>query len=244
MKLIKILFISTSHDTMGDTGKKTGLWLEELATPYYVFKDAGAEITLASPGGGKVPLDPKSQSIMVATSSTKRFLTDEAAMNFLSHSIVLEKIRADDFDVAFLPGGHGPMWDIAGNKIVKQLLEAFNNGGKLIAAICHGVAGLLALQNDKGELLIKGKQLTGFSSTEEESAGLTRIVPFLLETELLAGGALYTKAANYTSHVVTDGNLITGQNAASSGELAKKIVAWIQNNKPNQKPKRIINEPV
>src|SRR5258706_708436 len=171
MKSIKVLFIATSYSQMGDTTDMTGIWLEELAAPYYIFKEKGADLTLASPKGGRVPLDPKSQSIMVATTSTKRFLKDDEAMSFLSHSTLLEDIKADDFDVAFLPGGHGPMWDIAGNKIVKQLLEAFNNEGKLIAAVCHGVAGLLSLQNVHGQLLIKGKQVTGFSNSEEQSAG-------------------------------------------------------------------------
>ena len=229
MKSKKILFIATSHDKLGDTNDKTGVWLEELAIPYYTFKDAGAEITIASPQGGRVPLDPKSQSIIVATGSTKRFLKDAEAINFLSHSLLLEEVKAADFDVVFLTGGHGPMWDIAGNKIVKQLLEDFNSENKLIGAVCHGVAGLLSLQNDKGELLIKGRQLTGFSNSEEGLAGLAGIVPFLLETQLVSLGALYSKAADYISHVVIDGNIISGQNPASSGEVAKKITAWVQN---------------
>ena len=174
---------------------------------------------------------------MVATGTTKRFLKDEEAMSFLSHAVLLEDIRTDDFDVVFLPGGHGPMWDIAGNKTVKELLEAFNNERKPIAAVCHGVAGLLAIQNDKGEPLIKGKQLTGFSNSEEESAGLTRVVPFLLETELLSRGALYSKGPNYVGFVVVDDNIITGQNPASSGEVAKKVVAFVQNNKHIHKPR-------
>jgi putative intracellular protease/amidase len=242
MKSIKILFIASSHDRMGNTDNKTGVWLEELATPYYIFKDAGAEITLASPKGGPVPLDPKSQSIMVVTSGTKRFLKDEEAMNFLAHSILLEEINADDFDVVFLPGGHGPLWDIADNKIVKQLLEAFNNKNKPIGAVCHGVAGLLSVQDDQGKTLIKGKQLTGFTNSEEESAGLTGIVPILLETELVSLGALFSKGANYTSHVVTDGNIITGQNPASSEALAKTIVAYVKNNMPVREPQLAIGE--
>lgn len=242
MKSTKILFIATSHDKMGITDDKTGVWLEELATPYYIFKDAGASVTIASPNGGQVPLDPKSLSIMVATSGTKRFLKDEEAMNFMSHSILLEEIKADDFDVVFLPGGHGPMWDIAGNKTVKQLLEDFNRENKPIAAVCHGAVGLLSLQNDNGEFLIKGKQLTGFSNSEEKSAGLTGVVPFLLETELLSRGALYSKGSDYISFVVVDGNIITGQNPASSGEAAKKIVAFVKDNPRVQKQKPVINE--
>ena len=231
MKPIKVLFVTTSNDKMGDTNYRTGVWLEELAAPYYVFTEAGFELTIASPKGGPVPLDPKSESIIMATQTTKRFLKDEKAMNFLSDSTLLEEVKAGDFDAVFIPGGHGPLWDIAGNKIVKQLLEAFNSENKPIAAVCHGVAGLLTLQNDKGELLIKDKQLTGFSNSEEESAGLTKVVPFLLETQLLSVGALYSKKANYMSHVVTDGNIITGQNSASSEGVAKKTVALIQETK-------------
>lgn len=228
MKSIKVLFVTTSHDTMGDTGDKTGVWLEELAAPYYVFKEVGADITVASPKGGPVPLDPKSQGIIIATRNTKRFLKDGEAMNFISDSMVLSEIKADDFDAVFLPGGHGPLWDLADNKILKQLLEAFDTDGKPIGAVCHGVVGLVSLQNDQGEFLVKGKRLTGFSNSEEESAGLTSVVPFLLETKLLSLGALYSKEANYVSYVVADGNIITGQNPASSEEVAKKIVALVK----------------
>ncbi len=213
-----------------------------MAAPYYVFKEAGASITVASPKGGRVPLDPKSQSIIVATNSTKRFLKDPEAMNFLSHAVLLEEVRADDFDMLFLPGGHGPMWDIAGNKIVTQLLEAFNNVSKPIGAVCHGVVGLLALQNNKGKLVVEGKQLTAFSNSEEESAGLTNLVPFLLETRLRSVGALYSKGDNYVSYAVVDGNIITGQNPASSKEVAKKMVAWAQANKHIDRLRPVINE--
>ncbi len=238
----KILFIATSHDQLGVTNNRTGAWLEEIAVPYYIFKDAGTELTIASPLGGAVPLDPKSESIIMATTRTKHFLKDREAMNWLTHSILLENVKADDFDGVFLPGGHGPLWDLADNKVVKQLLETFNNQNKPIGALCHGVAGLLSLQNNIGEPLIKGRQLTGFSNTEEESAGLTREVPFLLETELFSRGAAYSKATNYTSHVVVDGNIITGQNPASSEGVAKKLVAFVQNNKPVHKPESVINE--
>jgi putative intracellular protease/amidase len=228
MNSVKILFVTSSHDKLGDTRYRTGVWLEELAAPYYIFTEAGFELTIASPAGGPVPLDPKSESIIMATQTTKRFLKDEAAMNFLSDSLLVKEVKAEDFDAVFLPGGHGPMWDIADNKEVKQLLEAFNIQNKPIAAVCHGVVGLLAVQTENGELLIKGKQLTGFSNSEEESAGHTKIVPFLLETRLLSLGGLYSKAANYVCHVVVDGNIITGQNPASSEELAKKIVAFLK----------------
>lgn len=230
MTSAKVLFIATSHDKMGDTNDETGAWLEEIAVPYYVFKDAGAEVSLASPKGGRVPLDPKSRSIILATFGTKRFLKDEEAMNFLSHSTVLKDIKAEDFDVIFLPGGHGPMWDLAGDKRLEQLLEAFNRENKPIGAVCHGVVGLLSMQNDQGESWIRGKQLTCFSNSEEESSGMAAIVPFLLETRLLALGGLYSKAENYISHVVEEGNIITGQNPASSKGVAQKIIALVQHN--------------
>jgi len=225
---MKVLFVTTSHDKMGDTGDKTGVWLEELAAPYYVFKEAGADITVASPKGGQVPLDPKSLAIILATRNTKRFLKDIEAMNFLAHSMLLSAIKADDFDVVFLPGGHGPLWDLANNEILKQLLEAFHRNDKPIGAVCHGVVGLVSLQNDIGEPLVKGKQLTGFSNSEEKSAGLTSVVPFLLETKLLSLGALYSKGPDYVSHVVTEGNIFTGQNPASSEDVAKKMVALMK----------------
>jgi len=220
----KVLFITTSHDILGDTNHKTGVWLEELAAPYYVFKDAGADIMLASPKGGRVPVDPKSQSIIVATSYTRRFLKDPEAMNFLSHSMLLGEINANDFDMVFIAGGHGAMWDIADNNTVKQLLEAFNNKNNLIGAVCHAVAGLLSLQNERGDLLIKDKQVTGFSNNEEESAGLTGVVPFLLESRLISLGAMYSKGPAYTTHIADDGNIITGQNPASSESVAKKMI--------------------
>jgi putative intracellular protease/amidase len=225
-KIMKVLFVTTSHSTLGDTSNKTGVWLEELAAPYYVFKDAGAVVTLASPQGGPVPLDPKSQSIIIVTRTARQFLKDPEAMYFLAHATPLDEIKADDFDVVFLPGGHGALWDIAGNKALTQLLETFNNSGKPIGAIGHGVAGLLSMQNEQGELVVKGKRLTGFSDSEEKLTGLTDVVPFLLASKLLSLGALYSSGADYVSHLVADGNIITGQNPASSEEAAKRIVAW------------------
>jgi putative intracellular protease/amidase len=242
MKSIKILFIVTSNDELGNTGHKTGVWLEELATPYYIFKEAGVAITLASPDGGPVPVDPKSQSIMMTTANTKRFTGDLEAMNFLSASILLNEVNADDYDGVFVPGGHGPLWDIATSPIVKRILEIFNTEGKPIGAVCHGVAALLPLQDEKRELLLKGRQLTGFSNSEEQSAGLVDVVPFLLENELMSIGALYSKGANYLSYQVDDGNIITGQNAASSKEVANKLLASVQNARPVQKPRLAITE--
>ena len=227
----KVLIVATSHDKIGNTNDETGVWLEEIAVPYYVFKDAGAEVTLASPQGGRVPLDPKSRSIILATFGTKRFLKDEEAMHFLSHSMLLEDVFADDYDVIFLPGGPGPMWDLADNKTLKKLLEAFNEKNKPIGAVCHGVVGLLSLQNEKGESWIRGKQLTCFSNSEEKLSGLTELVPFLLETRLVSLGALYSKGDDYVGHVMSDGNIITGQNPASSKEVAQKIMALVRQGK-------------
>jgi putative intracellular protease/amidase len=230
MKPLKVLFVTTSHDQMGDTSAMTGVWLEELAAPYYIFKDAGAELIIASPKGGLVPLDPKSESIIVATQSTKRFLKDPEAMDFLSHSTLLEDIKADEFDVVFLPGGHGAMWDIAGSEKVKELLEAFNRQNKPMGLLCQAVVALLLLKNEDGEPLIKGKKLTGASNGEEELARLTNILPFLPENQLLSLGALYTKGPDYASHVVVSDNIITGQNASSSKETARQILSLIQKN--------------
>ena len=224
MKSLKILFIATSHNKLGATDDTTGVWLEEVATPYYLFMDAGATVIIASPGGGPVPIDPKSQSIIVATAPAKRFMKDTAAMYFLENSVRLEGLLASDFDAVFLAGGHGAMWDIAVSSHVSLLLGSFNKVGKPMGSVCHGVAGLLLLKDDKGMPLIKGRDITGFSNSEEGSAGLTMVVPFLLETELVALGGIYTKGPNYVSYVVSDGNIITGQNAASSEEVAKRML--------------------
>ena len=231
MQSTKILFIATSHDKMADTAEKTGVWLEEFADPYYIFKEAGADITLASPGGGRVPLDPKSQSIILATFNTKRFLKDEEAMNFLSNAVPLEEVNDGDFDVIFLPGGYGLMWDLADSKKVRQLLEVFYSKNKPIGATSHGIACLLSLKNNTGEALIKGRQITGISNSEENLSGLADMTPFLLESKLLSLGALYSKGENYVSHVVEDGNIITGQNPASSKGVAQKIIELVKHNK-------------
>jgi putative intracellular protease/amidase len=228
MPPVKILIVATSHAQMGESNRSTGLWLEELAIPYYIFKDAGALITLASPKGGLVPLDPKSESIIVSSSTTKRFQKDPEAISLLAHSAILSLQRAEDFDFVFLTGGHGPMWDFAANKPLQQLLEDFNRQHKLIGAVCHGVAGLLSLKNSFGGSLIKGRKLTAFSNTEEEASGLTGVVPFLLESELVSLGAFYSKGPHYESHVVADGNIITGQNPSSSKEVAKTILAELK----------------
>jgi putative intracellular protease/amidase len=231
MKSTKVLFIATSHDKMADTTEETGVWLEELAALYYIFKEAGADITLASPGGGRVPLDPKSQSIILATFITKRFLKDEEAMNFLSNAKPLEEMNDSDFDVIFVPGGYGLMWDLADSRKVRELLEVFFSENKPIGATSHGIACLLSLKNNKGEALIKGKQLTGISNSEENSSRSKDVTPFLLESKLLSLGALYSKGENYISHVIEDGNIITGQNPASSKGVAQKIIEFVKHNK-------------
>ncbi len=225
---MQILIVATSHGQLGDTGRKTGLWLEELAVPYYIFLDAGAVITLASPKGGPIPLDPKSESIIASTSTIRRFQKDLEAMSSLAHSIAVDTLSAADFDGIFLTGGHGPMWDFPENNFLQGLVEDFNRQHKIIGAVCHGVAALVSPKNELGLPLVKGRYLTAFSNTEEQGSGLTEIVPFSLESTLVSAGAIYSKGANYTSHTVTDGNIITGQNPASALEVARKILGLLK----------------
>jgi putative intracellular protease/amidase len=224
MAPLKILIVTTSHAQMGNTSNKAGLWLETLAVPYYLFKEAGALLTLASPKGGSVPLDPKSESIIVSTSTIRRFQKDPETISFLEHAVPLSTLIASDFDLLFLPGGHGPMWDFPCNAHLKELVEDFNGQQKPIGAVSHGVASLVTPRNRSMEPLIKGRQITGFSNTEEEVCALTGVVPFLLESTLVSLGASYSKGANFESYTVTDGNIITGQNAASAKEVAKKLL--------------------
>jgi len=221
----KILIITTSHAQMGDTNRKTGLWLEELAVPYFVFRDAGVAITLASPKGGPVPLDPKSESTLASNSTVRRFKKDPEAMYSLEHTVSLGAQRADNFDMVLLTGGHGPMWDYPANEPLKQLLHDFNRQYKPIGAVCHGAVALVFMENSLGEPLVKGRRLTAFSNSEEEVSGLTAIVPFLLESKLVFLGASYSKGPDFISHTVTDGNIITGQNPASSMDVALKLLA-------------------
>jgi putative intracellular protease/amidase len=224
MNPMKILIIATSQEQMGESGQKTGLWLEELAVPYYIFKEAGAILTLASPNGGQVPLDPKSESIIVSSSTTKKFQKDPEAQAFLFNSVRLSTLSAENFDLVFVTGGHGPMWDFPMNDALKQLMTHFNLQNKPMGLVCHGVAALLSLENSLGEPLVKGRQLTAFSNSEEQVWGLTGKVPFSLETALADLGALYSKGPEFQSHSVVDGNLITGQNSSSSKEVAKKLL--------------------
>ena len=220
---MKILMVLTSHDELGDTGKKTGFWLEEFAAPYYVFKDAGAEITLASPAGGQPPLDPKSNETDFQTDATRRFMDDQDARTALANTRVLADLSADAFDAVFYPGGHGPLWDLAENPDSINLIESMHTAGKPVAAVCHAPAVLKNATMSDGKPLVAGKSLTGFSNTEEAAVQLTDVVPFLLEDELSARGASYQKADDWQPHAVVDGNLITGQNPASS-ELAARAV--------------------
>jgi putative intracellular protease/amidase len=221
---VKILIVLTSHDTLGDTGRKTGFWLEELAAPYSVFLDAGAEITLASPKGGQPPLDPKSNEPQFQTDLTRRFEADEAAKARLADTAWLDSVRQEDFDTVFYPGGHGPMWDLAEDADSIRLIESFVGAGKPIALVCHAPGVLRHVEGPDGRPLVAGKTVTGFTNGEEEAVGLTHVVPFLVEDELRAKGGLFSKAADWAPHVVQDGRLITGQNPASSGPAARKLV--------------------
>ncbi len=224
---MKLLMVLTSHDKLGDTGKKTGFWLEEFAAPYYVFKDAGAEITLASPKGGQPPLDPSSESEDALTEATKRFKSDDAAQHELANTTVLSTISMDGFDAIFFPGGHGPLWDLSEDADNIRLIEAFAAGDLPIGAVCHAPAVFKHPKGPNGEALVSGKNVTGFTNTEEEGVGLTDVVPFLVEDMLKANGGNYSKGADWASFVVTDGKLVTGQNPASSEEAARKLLELV-----------------
>ncbi len=221
---MKVLIVLTSHDRLGDTGKKTGFWLEELATPYYVLKDAGAELTLASPKGGQPPVDPKSDLPENQTENTKRFRADDAAQSQLANTKNLADVSADDFDAVFYPGGHGPMWDMPDNATSIALIEAFVKADKPVSAVCHAPVALTNVRGKDGEYLVKGKHVTGFTNTEEAAVGLDHVVPFLLEDRLKERGGIYTKADDFAPYVLGDGLLITGQNPASSGPAAEELL--------------------
>jgi putative intracellular protease/amidase len=225
---MKILMILTSHAELGDTGKKTGFWLEEFAAPYYVFKDAGAQIVLATPLGGEPPLDPKSDLPDAQTEATRRFKTDRAAQDALAQTLRLAEVRAADFDGVFYPGGHGPLWDLASDPNSIALIEGFLSAGKPVAAVCHAPGVLRSVKTAAGEPVVKGRNLTGFSDSEEKAAGLTEVVPFLVEDVLKALGAHYSKAQDWQAHVVTDGLLITGQNPASSEAAARTLLQALE----------------
>ncbi|MFZ3483520.1 type 1 glutamine amidotransferase domain-containing protein [Sphingomonas sp. 3-13AW] len=221
---MNVLMVLTSHDTLGDTGRKTGFWLEELAAPYYAFKDAGAEVTLASPKGGQPPLDPKSNEPDSRTDETRRFEGDPEAMAALSSTVRLADVKQDDFDTVFYPGGHGPLWDLAEDRQSVALIEGFLAAGKPVALVCHAPGVLRHVQTAEGRPLVQGKKVTGFANSEEEAVGLTHVVPFLVEDELKAKGGIYSKGADWASYVVQDGLLITGQNPQSSAQTARTLL--------------------
>lgn len=221
---MKILMVLTSHDQLGETAAKTGVWLEEFADPYFIFKDAGAQITLASPKGGQPPLDPKSMTTDTQTDATLRFQQDADAQDALAHTTRLVEIVADQYDAVFYPGGHGLLWDLAENPDSIALIERFYSSGKPVAAVCHGPAAFRHTNTIHGLPLVRGKAVTGFTNSEETASGLTPTVPFLVEVMLKENGAKFSKAANWQSHVLTDGNLITGQNPASSDGAATALL--------------------
>ncbi|WP_157270305.1 type 1 glutamine amidotransferase domain-containing protein [Azohydromonas aeria] len=224
-----ILIVLTSHDRLGDTGKPTGFWLEELAAPYYVFKDAGAQLTLASPKGGQPPLDPKSGEPDAQTPSTERFNQDTEAQAALAQTRRLAEVSAADFDGLFYPGGHGPLWDLAESRESAALIEAFLAANKPVAAVCHAPGVLKNVKGPDGDSVVKGKHVTGFSNSEEEAVGLTKVVPFLVEDMLKAAGGRYSKGADWQSNVEVDGLLVTGQNPASSEEGARALLELLKN---------------
>ncbi|WP_395175611.1 type 1 glutamine amidotransferase domain-containing protein [Roseibium alexandrii] len=221
----KVLIVLTSHEDLGDTGQKTGFWVEEFAAPYYVFKDAGASITLASPKGGQPPIDPKSSDPSAATEATRRFDADPETQQILANTLKLDDVNAADYDAIFYPGGHGPLWDLTNDTTSIGLIETFFNSGKPVGAVCHAPAVLLNAKTPDGAPLVKGRKVAGFTNDEEEAVGLTNVVPFLLEDGLKAKGGVYESVASWSSFAVEDGNLITGQNPASSEAVAEKILA-------------------
>jgi len=225
---MKILIVLTSHDQLGETGKKTGFWLEELAAPYYTFIDAGADVTLASPAGGQPPLDPKSNEPDAQTETTKRFEADEVAMRALANTHKLSEVLNQDFDAVFYPGGHGPLWDLAKDQHSISLIEQTLQANKPVALVCHAPGVLRDVKNAEGRPIVEGKSVTGFSNTEEDGVGLTDIVPFLVEDTLKEKGGQYSKAEDWQVHVQQDGLLITGQNPASSAATAEALLKLLK----------------
>lgn len=225
---MKILMILTSHSELGDSGHKTGFWAEEFAAPYYAFKDAGAEITLASPNGGQPPIDPNSQQADAQTSATVRLFEDESALDQLATTLKLTEVNANEFDAVFYPGGHGPLWDLVDNQESIGLIQNFWQQGKPVAAVCHAPAVLVNAKDVSGEPLVKGKRVSGFTNTEEEAVGLAAVVPFLLENRLRDLGGDYQKVADWQPLAVVDGRLITGQNPASSEAVAAELIKQLR----------------
>ncbi|WP_339704604.1 type 1 glutamine amidotransferase domain-containing protein [uncultured Kriegella sp.] len=222
---MKILFVLTSHDILGDTGKKTGFWIEEFANPYYTLLDKGADITLATPKGGAAPIDPSSDTPDASTEDTERFKKDVVAQEKIKNTKVLTAINANDYDAVFYPGGHGPLWDLANDQNSIALIEAFNKQEKPIAFVCHAPAALKGVKDINGNPLVQGKKVTGFTNSEEAAVQLTEVVPFLVEDMLKENGGSYSKGSDWGAYALQDGNLITGQNPASSELVAKKLLA-------------------
>jgi putative intracellular protease/amidase len=220
---MKILMVLTSHDQLGNTGRKTGFWLQEFAAPYFVFRDAGVDLTLATPKGGQPPIDPKSDLPENQTPAMTRFKNDPSAQKVLSETRRLSDMRSEDFDTIFYVGGHGPMWDLVDNPDSIRLIESFYNSGKPVAAVCHS-PGVFHRVMYQGEPLVKGKRVTGFTNGEEAAVGLTEVVPFLVEDELKRIGGLYEKTADWASFAVVDSGVVTGQNPASSTAAAKALM--------------------
>ncbi|WP_282075210.1 type 1 glutamine amidotransferase domain-containing protein [Maribacter aquivivus] len=225
---MKILFVLTSHDQLGDTGKKTGFWIEEFAAPYYALLDKGAKITLATPKGGQAPIDPSSDSEDAQTKDTKRYKEDKDAQSVINNTKKLADVNASDFDAVFYPGGHGPLWDLANDATSIKLIETFNEQEKPIAFVCHAPAALKGVKGKDGKPLVNGKKVTGFTNSEEAAVQLTEVVPFLVEDMLQENGGIYSKKEDWASYAVQDGNLITGQNPASSELVAEKLLAALK----------------
>ncbi|WP_299799639.1 type 1 glutamine amidotransferase domain-containing protein [uncultured Maribacter sp.] len=225
---MKILFVLTSHDQLGDTGKKTGFWIEEFAAPYYALLDKGAEITVATPKGGQAPIDPSSDSEDAQTKDTKRYKEDKDAQSVINNTKKLADVNASDFDAVFYPGGHGPLWDLANDATSIKLIETFNEQAKPVAFVCHAPAALKGVKGTDGNLLVKGKKVTGFTNTEEAAVQLTDVVPFLVEDMLKENGGIYSKKEDWAAYAIQDGNLITGQNPASSELVAEKLLAALK----------------
>ncbi|WP_350286823.1 DJ-1/PfpI family protein [uncultured Croceitalea sp.] len=227
MKNLNVLIVTTSHNELGNTGEKTGVWLEELAGPYYQYLDNGASVTIASVKGGVIPLDPKSELEEWQTAFTKRFSKDEDALSAIKNTKSVVQVNPSDYDVLFFPGGHGPMWDLGDNEDVATLINEFDKKDKPIGLVCHGVVALKGVKNENGTAFVKGKRLTSFTNSEEDAVGLSNVVPFLLEDALKAEGAIYTKEQDWSDFVVEDGNLVTGQNPQSSVTAAQKTIEMV-----------------
>jgi len=228
---MKVLIVLTSHGELGSTGEKTGFWIEEFAAPYYILADAGVELTIASPKGGQPPVDPKSESADSQTPATKRFYSDYDLIDKVAHTLKLSEVNEADYAAVFYPGGHGPLWDLATDAISINLIENFYKNNKPVAFVCHAPSALLKVKAPDGEPLVKGKEVTGFSDTEEEAVKLTKVVPFLLEDELKKLGAHYSKGDNWSSYVKEDGLIITGQNPASSEAVARLLLTALNDKK-------------